>query len=182
MAVVIARLGRWIHCRMHVIGVLLPLALIGPVWLYCRLACPARTPRTELDMLGFAVGVAVGGGLVNLVPFGLYKSLSGSQRAVPSTREPDLADPRLIGIVGAGIALLGTTATLHTAVLLDVFVSQPITMSRYAVGSVGIVVLEFGMTVIGYLVGWASGSCAVVTRRWQRRRNSRIRRDSNSGT
>jgi hypothetical protein len=88
----------------------------------------------------------------------------------------------LIGIIGAGVALLGATAALHAAVLLDVFVSQPVTMSRYAIGNLAIVVLEFSMTVIGYLGGWASGSLVVVTRRWRRRRNWRVRRDSKSGT
>lgn len=179
MAAVIARLGRSIYRRMTVIGFLLPLGLMGPIWIYCRSACPARTPRTELDLFGFAVGVAVGGGIFNLVPFSVYKNWSRAQLPILSTAGPD---PRLIGIIGAGIALLGSTATLHTAVLLDVFASQPVTMSRYAIGNLAIVVLEFGMTVIGYLVGGAAGSFIAFTRRRRRIRNWRIRRDSETGT
>jgi hypothetical protein len=167
---------------MSVIGFLLPLGLVAPISIYCRFACPARPPRTELDLFGFAVGVAVAGGIANLVPFGIYKSLSRSQVPAPATVAADFRDPRLIGIIGAGIALLGATATLHTAVLFDVFASQPVTMSRYAIGNIAIVVLEFGAAVVGYLVGWTSGSCSVVTRRWQKRRNWRIRRNSKSGT
>jgi hypothetical protein len=163
-----------------VFGLLLPLSLVGPVWIYCRSANPARTPRTEPDLLWFAVGVALVGGISNLLPFSLYRGWSRSRRAIASAVAPDLADPRVMGSIGAGVALFGATAVLHAAVLLDVFVSQPSTMSRYAIGNLAIVILEFGMTLLGYLVTWGAGALVVATRRWQRRKKWRGRRDTAS--
>jgi hypothetical protein len=77
--------------------------------------------------------------------------------------------------------LVGVTATLHTVVLLDVFASQPATASRYAIANVAIMFFQFGTMVVGYLVGRTSAPLIAVARRWQRRRNWRVRRDSKRG-
>jgi hypothetical protein len=42
VAIMIAHLGRLIYRRIYLIGFLLPLSLIGPIWIYSRLASPAR--------------------------------------------------------------------------------------------------------------------------------------------
>jgi hypothetical protein len=178
VAITIAQLGRWIGRHIALIGFLLPLSVIGPVWIYCRFACLAEPPRTELGLLRFAVGVALASGLLNLVPFGIYKGWSRSALPLPSPVQPDPGDPRLLGIIGAGVALFGATAAIHTIVVLDVFMSQPATMSRYALGNIPILIVQFGVMAIGYGAGRVSGALVVVTRRWQRHRNWRRRRDS----
>jgi hypothetical protein len=133
-------------------------------------AHPARAPRTEVDLLWFAVGVALPGGICNLLPFFVCRSWARSRRAMSSTGELDLADPRVVGIIAGGVCLAGTAATLHTVVVLDVFLSQPATASRYAIANIAIVVFEVAVPLLGYLVGWAAGSLIVVMRRWHRRR------------
>ena len=154
----ITRVARRVHRWTVPIGFLLPLALMGPLWIYCRATRGYPSPHTEVALLPlFAFMALIPAGLWNLVPFFVYWRLGKAGLAAYGAGGVERMDRHVTGIVGAGLALLGAAIVIHAELWLSVFAATRLPLTQLALGYMLVSFVLVGVIFAGYVVGWIAG-------------------------